>query len=122
MGIANKLNSGRRQTVAEGIDTKSIEYLSVEEFVETAPDFPVSLAGFFIKTGEYGEQITIIVYNNDGEPVGLNIPKRYVDMFNHLSTEEIEEIKSGKLALSSITPGVKTPKGKTNMLEFVDLD
>lgn len=122
MGIASKLNSGRRQTIVEGIDTKDIEYMSASDFAtrKKKPDYPVSLAGFFIKNGEYGEQITLIVYDGD-EPVGLNVPKRYVDMFSDLSSDEIEDIKNGKLAISKIEPDFKTPRGKTTMIEFIDV-
>jgi hypothetical protein len=120
MGIANKLNSGRKQTVREGIDTKDLRYLSAAEYAKTNPDYPVSLAGFFIKNGEYGEQVTLIIM--DGEtPTGLNIPKRYVDMFKDLEPDEIDEIINGHLAISAITPDVKTPKGKTTYIEFEDV-
>ena len=61
MGIANKLNTGRKQTVKEGIDTKDLEYMSAADYADTKPKYPVHLAGFFLKNGEYGEQVTIIV-------------------------------------------------------------
>ena len=120
MGIANKLNSGRKQTVREGIDTKDIPYMNIKDFAGTNPDYPVSLAGFFIKTGEYGEQVTLIVMD-DEQPTGLNIPKRYVEDFKDLDPDEIDDIINGKLAISGITVDVKTPKGKTCMIDFIDL-
>ena len=120
MGIASKLNSGRKQTVREGIDTKDIPYMSAADFAETNPDYPISLAGFFIKNGEYGEQVTIIVMDGE-QPTGINIPKRYVDDFKELDAAEIDAIVNGELAISSITPNVKTPKGKTTMIEFIDV-
>ena len=37
MGIANKLNTGRKQTVKEGIDTKDLEYMSAADYSDTKP-------------------------------------------------------------------------------------
>lgn len=121
MGIANKLNSGRRQTVREGIDTKDISYISAKELALTNPPYPLPLAGFFLKDGEYGRQVTIIV--DDGKNIyGVNIPKRYTDMFEGLTEDEIEVVKNGGLLISKITADVKTPKGKTTMIEFEDAE
>ena len=120
MGIASKINSGRRQTVREGVDTKEITYISAAELAKTNPPYPLPLAGFFMKDGEFGRQVTLIV--DDGTDVyGVNIPKRYAEMFEDLTNEDIEAIKTGALGISSITPDVKTPKGKTTMIEFEDI-
>ena len=123
MGIANKLNGNQRKdTVREGIDTKDIGYISAADLAELdSKDFPLPLAGFFIKTGDYGKQVTVII-ENDGEYTGVNLPKRYVDMFEGLDADEIEAVKAGKLLIASAEGNVKTPKGKTTMIEFVDLD
>ena len=121
MGIANKLNSSRKQTVREDIDTGSITYISAAELAKTQPPYPLPLAGFFLKDGEYGRQVTLIV--DDGENVyGVNIPKRYVEKFENLTDEEVNEIMTGKSAINNITPEVKTKKGKTTMIEFIDLE
>lgn len=121
MGIANKLNSNRKQTVREDIDTGSITYISAAELAKTVPPYPLPLAGFFMKDGEYGRQITLIV--DDGKNVyGVNVPKRYVEKFEGLTEEEIDDVINGKSAINNITPEVKTKKGKTTMIEFIDLD
>lgn len=121
MGIAQKLNTGRKHTVREGIDTAGLEYLKADEVSEMNPDFPLPLAGFFLKDGDYGKQVTLIV--DDGKAVfGINVAKRYTEMFEDLTDDEIEDVKAGKLGISSITPNVKTPKGKTTVIEFVDID
>ena len=121
MGLANRFNSGRKQTVREDIDTKELTYLKAEELGKTNPPYPLPLAGFFLKDGEYGRQVTLIV--DDGKEVyGVNVPKRFTEMFEDLTPEEIEDIKEGKLAISNIQGSVKTPKGKTTVIEFVDMD
>ena len=120
MGIANKLNSGRRDTVREGVDTKNITYMSAADFADTMPVYPIPLAGFFIKDGDYGKQVTLII--DTGVYQGLNIPKRYADMFEGLTPDEIESVKAGDLLINNITPDVKTPKGKTTMIDFIDRD
>ena len=120
MGIANKLNSNRKQTVREGIDTKELTYLKAEELAKTNPPYPLPLAGFFIKDGEYGKQITLIV--DDGNEIyGVNVPKRYLDKFEGLDENDIDDILNGKVGIQSIQGGVKTPKGKTTMIEFCDM-
>lgn len=121
MGIAQKLNTGMKQTVREGIDTAEIKYFKADEVLEMNPVFPLPLAGFFLKDGDYGKQVTIIA--DDGKEVfGINVAKRYTEMFEDLTDDEIEDVKAGKVGISSITPNVKTPKGKTTVIEFVDID
>lgn len=121
MGIAQKLNTGRKQTVREGIDTAGLEYFKADEVLKMDPDFPIPLAGFFLKEGDFGKQVTLIA--DDGQVVfGINVAKRYTEMFESLTDDEIEDVKVGKLAISSITPNVKTPKGKTTVIEFVDIE
>lgn len=121
MGIASKLNNGRKQTVRDDIDTKDIQYFKADELAKMNPTYPLPLAGFFIKDGDYGKQVTLIV--DDGNDVyGLNIAKRYTDMFESLTESEIEGIKNGGLAISEIKPNVATPKGKTTYIEFIDIE
>lgn len=121
MGIAAKLNNGRKQTVREDIDTKDIQYIKADELAKMNPSYPLRLAGFFIKDGDYGKQVTIIV--DDGNDVyGVNIAKRYTEMFEDLNDDEVEDVKAGKLAISEIKPNVSTPKGKTTYIEFIDVE
>ena len=122
MGLADKLSNKRKNTVREGIDTKEIEYISAASLADFAPEaFPLKLVGFFIKDGDYGKQVTVIA-ETDVDIIGIDLPKRYVDMFEDLTPEEIEDIKEGKLAISGVEGDVKTPKGKTTMIEFTDLE
>lgn len=120
MGIASKLNTGRKQTVREDISTKDISYIKADELAKTNPPYPLPLAGYFLKDGKYGKQVTLIV--DDGNDVyGVNVAKRYTDMFEGLTDEEINEVKAGKLGIQSITCDVDTPNGKTTIIEFCDL-
>ena len=121
MGIASRLNTGRKQTVKEGIETSEIEYMSAADYAGTKPKYPVHLAGFFLKNGDYGEQVTIIVDDPKQGVLGVNIPKRYAELFKELSDEEIEAVKAGDLMISKIETNVKTPKGKTTVIEFADV-
>lgn len=121
MGIANKLNIERKQTVKEGIETKDLEYMSAADYDDTKPEYPVHLAGFFLKNSKYGEQVTIIVDDPKQGVIGVNIPKRYAELFKNLSDDEIDLVKDGCLMITKIEPNVKTPKGKTSMIEFADV-
>lgn len=122
MGLAGKLNSGRRNTVPDEIDTKNIRYISAADYAKDVSEYPLALAGFFIKDGDYGKQVTVIVRTVNGTNfLGLNIPKRYVEMFESFTEDEVEDIKAGKLGISMIEPDVKTPKGKTTAITFIDM-
>lgn len=116
MSLAAKLNKGR-QTVAEDIKTEDLEYVKAADIAFEGGD-PIRLKGFFTKSGEYGESITLVT----DKGLGINIPSRYVEMFKNYTDEEVEEIKAGKLGISAIKADVKTKKGKTTMIEFCDLD
>ena len=123
MGFANTLNGGaRRDTVREDIDTKEITYMSAAELAKLQAPMPLPLAGYFIKDGEYGKQVTVIVDDGKNDPYGVNLPKRYVEKFEGLADEAIDAILDGKVAIGSIEGDVKTPKGKTTMVTFIDLE
>jgi hypothetical protein len=119
MGLAKALNSKRKDTVREGVNTKEIEYMSAADYTEKISEYPAALAGFFIKEGDYGKLLTLIVEHDDTF-IGLNVPKRYVEKFEAYDDEAVEYIKAGDLLISMITPDVKTPKGMTTMVEFID--
>lgn len=122
MGLASTLNGQGRRTVADGIDTKVLTYLKAEELAKTEPPYPLRLRGFFCKDGDYGRNCTLIVQDFKGEVYGVNVPKRYADKFDGLTDEQIEGLLSGDTGISSITPDFKTPKGKTTMIEFCDME
>ena len=123
MGFANSLNgSARRDTVREDIDTKEINYMSAAELAKLEAPTPLPLAGFFIKDGDYGKQVTVIVDDGKNDPYGVNIPKRYVERFEGLDDDAIDAVMQGRVAIGSIEGDVKTPKGKTTMIEFIDME
>lgn len=113
MGLANKVNRSGG-TVAEGIDTKSLEYVKAKEILFEDGD-PIVLRGFFFTSGKFGKSVTLVT-----DKLGINVPKRYVEMFESYNQDEIEQIKAGKLGISKITK-FDSPNGETVMLEFVDL-
>lgn len=47
MRLANKVNGSGRQTVAEGINTKELEYFKAKELIGS-DKFPIRLKGFFL--------------------------------------------------------------------------
>lgn len=122
MGLANKVSTGTINTVADGINTKEIEYFKAKEMLFSGGD-PIVLKGFFLQTGKYGESVTLICLKGTKDnpiPYGLNVPKRYAETFKNLSNEEIEEIKAGKLGIASISK-MGSSNGETVVIEFVDL-
>lgn len=115
MGLANKVNGTGRQTVASDIDTKSLEYFKAKELIGS-DKFPIRLKGFFIQTGKYGESVTAVA-----DDIGINLPKRYVDMFKSFDDEEVEQIKAGCLAIAGISE-FEGSNGKTVTIDFVDME
>lgn len=116
MGLANRLNRGK-ETVAEGINTKELDYVKAADIAFEEGE-PIRLKGFFIQSGKYGESITLVTDNN----LGINVPSRYVNMFKEYTDDEVEQIKAGKLGISSIKADVETKNGRTTMINFIDLD
>lgn len=115
MGLANKVNGSGRQTVAEGINTKELEYFKAKELIGS-DKFPIRLKGYFTQTGKYGESITVVA-----DDFGINLPKRYVDMFKAFTDEEVEQLKAGCLAIASISE-FDGNNGKTVTINFVDME
>lgn len=113
MGLANKVNR-KGGTVAEGIDTKTLDYSKAKDICFEEGD-PIVLRGFFFQNGKYGKTVTLVT-----EKLGINVPNRYVEMFEQFTPEEVEQIKDGHLGISKIYM-MDTDNGETAMLEFVDL-
>ena len=122
MGIANKLNSGRRETMPESINTKELTFIKAAELAKLNPPYPLPVLGYFINTkGDYGASVTLAVKSGD-DIIGVNIPSRYVDQFKSLTDEEVQDILNGGLQITGIKGGVKTKNGVTCFIEFEDVD
>ena len=122
MGIAGKLNSSRRETMPEDINTKELTFIKAHELAKTNPPYPIPILGFFINNkGDYGPSVTLAV-NINGDILGLNLPSRYVDMFKDLDDDEVQDILNGGLQITGIKGGVKTKNGTTCFIEFEDVD
>ena len=121
MGIANKLNSGRRKTMPENINTKELTFIKAAELAKANPPYPLPVLGYFINTkGDYGASVTLAVkVKND--ILGVNLPSRYVDQFKELTDDEVTDILNGGLQITGIKGGVKTKNGVTCFIEFEDV-
>lgn len=115
MGLANKVNNGSQNTVAEGINTKELEYFKAKELVDF-PNFPIRLKGFFIQNGKYGESVTVV-----GHTIGINLPKRYVEMFKAFTPDEVEQIKDGQLGIANVQE-FEGQNGRTVTIDFIDME
>lgn len=122
MGLANKLNSGRKDTMPADIETKELTYIKAAELAKSNPPYPMPVKGFFINNkGDFGPSLTVVV-EIKGEYIGINTPKRYVDMFEDLTSEEIDDILNGGLQITNIRAGVKTKNGITSYIDFEDVE
>ena len=114
MNLASKLNS-QRNTVAEGIDTKELEYIKVAD-IDPKKDLPFVIRGFIFNTGgDYGKSVTVL-----NEKKGVNLPQRYVELFEQLDDDEVAYVINGGLSIVGVTKNVKTKKGTTTIVEFKD--
>lgn len=122
MGIANRLNSGRRETMPENINTKELTFIKAAELAKLNPPYPLPVLGYFINTkGDYGASVTLAVKSGN-DIIGVNIPSRYVEQFKDLTDEEVQDILNGGLQITGIKAGVKTKNGVTCFIEFEDVD
>lgn len=122
MGIANKLNSGHRETMPENINTKELTFIKAAELAKANPPYPLPVLGYFINNkGDYGPSVTLAVKVNE-DIMGVNLPSRYVDQFMDLTDDEVADILNGGLQITGIKGGVKTKNGVTCFIEFEDVD
>lgn len=122
MGIANKLNSGRRETMPENINTKELTFIKAAELAKLNPPYPLPVLGYFINTkGDYGASVTLAVKSGN-DVLGVNIPSRYVEQFKDLTDDEVQDILNGGLQITGIKAGVKTKNGVTCFIEFEDVE
>ena len=99
----NELNKQFANTVKDGIDTDSMEFAPLSDFVGKT----VKVDGFFFTKGKYGEQVVVV-----GNGFKINMPKRAAETFKAIRANEfmLKAVLDGKLELINITP-VKTKNG-----------
>ena len=75
----------------------------------------LKIYGYFINDGgKYGKSVAVIINPENA----VNLPKRYVEIFENLTDEEIDAITAGKVILANIRT-VETKKGDTAEFDLV---
>lgn len=99
----NELNKQFANTVKDGIDTDSMEFKPLKDFVGKT----VKVDGFFFTSGQYGEQVVVV-----GNGCKINMPKRATDTFKTIRNNEqmLKAVLEGHMELINITP-VKAKNG-----------
>lgn len=98
-------------TVAEGIDTKSMEFKKLADLVGKGKQ---KIYGFFFTNkGKYGKQAVLVC-----ETFLVNMPKWTVEKFEGLTTEEIDALKTGGWYIDNVAE-LYTSNGKTYNFDFV---
>lgn len=99
----NELNKQYTNTVREGVDTDSMSFAPLKDFVGKT----VKVDGFFFTKGQYGEQVVVV-----GNGFKINMPKRATDTFKAIRANDfmMKAVLDGKLELINITP-VKSKNG-----------
>lgn len=92
-----ELNKQHTQTVKEGIDTASLEFKNLKDFVGKT----VKVDGFYFHKGNYGKQVVII-----GNGYKINMPKRAVETFEDIANNDfmLKAVLDGKLEIINIAP------------------
>lgn len=107
-----KLNKQYQNTVKEGIDTDSMEFTKLKEYVGKT----IKVDGFFFTKGDYGKQVVVV-----GNGSKINMPERAVEMFEAIrdDAEMLKAVLEGHLLITNIEPK-KAKKGNTVTFELQD--
>lgn len=108
----NELNV-QRQTVRDGVDTDSMEFAPISEFVGKE----VKVDGFFFTTkGKYGKQVVVV-----GNGSLINMPKRSVEVFEKIANDDamLNAVLTGHLKLVDIKP-ISTKNGPSTAYKLAD--
>lgn len=75
----------------------------------------LKIYGYFINDGgKYGKSVAVVINPENA----VNLPKRYVEIFESLTDAEIDAITAGKVTLANIR-SVETKKGDTSEFDLV---
>ena len=108
----DKLNN-KRVTVREGIDTDSMEFRPIKDFVGQ----DIHVDGFFFTTGgHYGKQVVVV-----GNGCLINMPKRAVETFEQVASNEamLNALLGGHMLITDIKP-ITTKNGDSTGYTFKD--
>lgn len=99
----NELNKQFANTVKDGIDTDSMDFAPLSDFIGKT----IKVDGFFLTKSKYGEQVVVV-----GNGYKINMPKRATETFKSIRSNEfmLKAVLDGKLEIINITP-VKAKNG-----------
>lgn len=114
-----EMNKSAVQTVAEGIETESLDFKALKEFVGKT----IEVAGFYFHSkGKYGEQV-VVVGREAGtkELYKIDMPKWSVEDFKAIKAEPelLEGVLLGELRLVDIHKK-STKNGTTVAYTYAD--
>lgn len=107
----NEKNKKSRSTVNANINLKEIPFVRLSDLVGR----DVVLYGYFFTNGDYGKQLVAV-----SEDFKINMPNRYVSVFEEFTDEEIEVIKNGGLVLANIREYIGKTGRKTFTFDYKD--
>ena len=99
----NELNKQFSNTVKEGIDTDSMDFAPLSDFIGKT----IKVDGFFLTKSKYGEQVVVV-----GNGYKINMPKRATETFKSIRANKfmLKAVLDGNLEIINITP-VKAKNG-----------
>lgn len=107
-----KFNKQYQNTVKEGIDTDSMEFVKLKEFEGKT----IKVDGFFFTKGEYGKQVVVV-----GNGCKINMPERAVEIFEDIRNDQeaLKAVLEGHLLITNIAPK-KAKRGNTYTFDLQD--
>lgn len=100
-------------TVNQSINTKELPFVKLKDKLGSS----VKIFGYFFTNGDYGKQLVCVTKTEL-----INMPNRYVEVFENWSDDEREAIINGKLILSNIREYVSKSGRASVIFDYADAE
>lgn len=111
MGLFDNINSKTGSTINPDIKTNGFEFKKLCDLV--GQEFKVF--GFLTtKGGKFGRSTALVT-----DKFFISLPKRYTEVFDEATPEEIEELKAGTKKITGIQK-IDSKNGETTVFQLVD--
>ena len=99
MGLLENVNKGHRSTV--GIETDSnVRYIKLLDYIKEIGSSHFKFYGFVVSESKRfgGKQVALVV----SPDTFVNIPKRYAELFEDVTDDELKLIFAGKMEICNV--------------------
>lgn len=109
MGLLENVNKGHRSTV--GIETDhNVRYIKLMDYIKEIGSDRFKFYGFIVSESKrFGGKQVVLVVSPD---TFVNIPKRYAELFDDVTDDELKLIFDGKMEICDVHE-ISSKNGKT---------